>query len=117
MDNSIIDFSATLAKPAELVRAQEALRAHFSGAIAAERARLDDELVKHAPAPTPRRPKARTPSLTKALREAKKAGLSVAGATFTADSVSLAFGETAKSNGNALDQWLAGRHENPTKGH
>jgi hypothetical protein len=71
----------------------------------------DDELVA-----VPAR-RQRKPSLTKALREAKKAGISVTGATFTADSVSLSFGEAAKSNGNDLDQWLAGRHENPTKGH
>jgi hypothetical protein len=74
----------------------------------------DDELQAAAPRPKHR---TRTPSLTKALREAKKAGISVTGATFTADSVSLSFGEAAKSNGNDLDQWLAGRHENPTKGH
>jgi hypothetical protein len=72
---------------------------------------VDDELVA-----VPAR-RQRKPSLTKALREAKKAGISVTGATFTADSVSLSFGEAAKSNGNDLDQWLAGRHENPTKGH
>jgi hypothetical protein len=83
----------------------------------AMRARLDDELIKHAPAPapTPRRPKARTPSLTRALREAKKAGISVAGATFTADgSVSLSFGDAVKTNGNELDEWMA-RHANATK--
>jgi hypothetical protein len=76
----------------------------------------DDELVESAPVPAPRR--TRTPSLSKVLREAKKAGISVAGATFTADgSISLSFGEAVKSNGNDLDQWLAGQHENPTKGH
>jgi hypothetical protein len=75
----------------------------------------DDELVEATPASAPRRSKARTPSLTKALREAKKAGIPVTGATFTAGSVSLSFGEAAKSNGNDLDQWLAGRHENPTQ--
>ena len=115
MENPILDFSATLAKPA-LVRVDDALRAHIAGAIAV-RARLDAELVKPAPAPVSRRQRKRSPSLTKALREAKKAGIPVTGATFTADSVSLSFGEAAKSNGNDLDQWLAGRHENPTKGH
>jgi hypothetical protein len=49
MENPILDFSATLAKPA-LVRVDDALRAHMAGAIAV-RARLDAELVKPAPAP------------------------------------------------------------------
>jgi hypothetical protein len=43
MENPTLDFSVALAKPMELVRAHEALRAHFSGAIASARARLDDE--------------------------------------------------------------------------
>jgi len=76
----------------------------------------DDDLAEAAPVPAPSR-RQRKPSLTKALREAKKAGIPVTGATFTADSVSLSFGEAVKSNGNDLDQWLAGRHENPIKGH
>ena len=85
----------------------------MAGAIAM-RARLDPELVKPVPAPVPRRQRKR--SLTKALREAKKAGISVTGATLTADgSVSLSFGEAAKSNGNELDEWMAGRHENSTQ--
>jgi hypothetical protein len=116
-----------------VVKTEDKLRAHMAGAIEAARARglapvfnfVDDELVEPAPQPAPRRSKGgapkphrtRTPSLTKALREAKKAGIPVTGATFTADSVSLSFGEAAKSNGNDLDQWLAGHHENPTKGH
>jgi hypothetical protein len=77
------------------------------------------ELFGPAPVPepaAPRRQRKRSPSLTKALREAKKAGIPVTGATFTADSVSLSFGEAVKSNGSDLDQWLARRHENPTKG-
>ena len=108
MENPILDFSATLAKP--VIRADAAaLRMHLAGALAM-RARLDAELVEHVPAapqpvPVPRRQ--RKPSLTKALREAKKAGIPVAGATFTADSISLSFGEAAKSNGNDLDRWLA----------
>jgi hypothetical protein len=79
----------------------------------------DDEELVEPPVPVPpRRQRKRSPSLTKALSEAKRAGISVTGATFTADgSVSLSFGEAMKSNGNDLDQWLAGRHENPTKGH
>jgi hypothetical protein len=80
----------------------------------------DGELVAPVPVPAPPQPapvprRQRKPSLSKALREAKKAGIPVTGATFTADSVSLSFGEAAKSNGNDLDQWLAGRHENPAK--
>jgi hypothetical protein len=111
-----------------VVRTEDKLREHFAGEIAAARARGlapvfnfepgDDDLVEPAPrrgAPKPRC--IRTPSLTMALREAKKAGIPVTGATFTADSVSLSFGEAAKSDGNDLDQWLAGHDENPTKGH
>jgi hypothetical protein len=70
MENSILDFSATLAKPA-LVRVDDALRAHMAGAIAV-RARLDAELVKPAPAPVPRRQRKR--SLTKVCEAARKAG-------------------------------------------
>jgi hypothetical protein len=112
MENPILDFTDTLAKR---------WRAHNAGAIAAAHARGLGPVFNFEPAPQPaprRRPhRTRPPSLTKALREAKKAGIPVTGATFTADSVSLSFGEAAKSNGNDLDQWLAGRHENPTKGH
>jgi hypothetical protein len=68
----------------------------------------DDDQVEPAPVPEPsRRQRKRTPSLARALREAKKAGIPVTGATFTADSVSLSFGEAVKSNGNALDEWMA----------
>jgi excisionase family DNA binding protein len=55
-NNPILDFSATLRKPADMIRAQEALRAQFSGAIAAERSRLDAERVKPAPVPVPQTP-------------------------------------------------------------
>jgi hypothetical protein len=59
----------------------------------------------------------RKPNLARALHEAKKAGVNVAGATLTADgSVSLSFGEAVKTPGNELDQWITA-HENPTKGH
>ena len=114
MEETILDFRPCLAKPADMIRAQEALRAQFSGAIAAERDRLDAGRTRPVPMPalTTRRPEARTPSLAKALREAKKAGVPVASATLTADGgVSLSFGETAKSNGSDLDQWLAGRRQ------
>jgi hypothetical protein len=70
MENPILDFSATLAKPA-LVRVDHALRAHMAGAIAV-RARLDAELVKPAPVPVPRRQRKR--SLAKVCEAARKAG-------------------------------------------
>jgi hypothetical protein len=69
------------------------------------------ERYRLAPPLKPRTTK--PPSLAKKLLEAKKAGqkagLPVTGATIAADgSISLSFGETAKSNGsNDLDQWLA----------
>ena len=114
-----------------VVRTGDKLREHFAGEIAAARARGlapvfnfepgDDDLVEPAREPrrgAPKPHRIRTPSLTKALREAKKAGIPVTGATLAADGgVSLSFGEAVKSNGNDLDQWLAGHHENPTKGH
>jgi hypothetical protein len=119
---TIVDANTKLAN-------SELIPAHIAAAIAATRAHPlfsdDDKLngddlkelfpaLAPEPAPVPRRQ--RKPSLTEALREAKKAGISVTGATYTADgSVSLSFGE--KSNGNELDQWLAGRHANTTKGH
>jgi hypothetical protein len=41
---------------------------------------------------------------------------SITGATLAADGgVALSFGEAAKSNGNALEEWMAGRHENSTQ--
>jgi hypothetical protein len=125
-----MEFPATIDASAKLANSEIAMRACMA-VLNARRAypplfsdddKLDgDDLAElfgsapvPEPAPAPRRQRKRTPSLTKALREAKKAGISVAGATFAADgSVSLSFGE--KSNGNDLDQWLAGRHESPTK--
>jgi hypothetical protein len=70
MENPILDFSATLAKPA-LVRVDEALRVHMAGVIAF-RARLDAERVKSAPVPVPRRQRKR--SLTKVCEIARKSG-------------------------------------------
>jgi hypothetical protein len=121
MEESTINSVDELAKPRAFVaRSGAELRAYIEAEI--DKARVtprvdvdDDELVEPVPVPAPRRQRA--PSLTKALREAKKAGIPVTGATFTADSVSLSFGEAVKSNGNDLDQWLAGRHENATEGH
>jgi hypothetical protein len=53
----------------------------------------------------------RRPNLERALREARKAGVPVAGAMLTADgSVSLSFGEAVKTPGNAFDEWVTG-HE------
>lgn len=63
-------------------------------------------------------PRQRKPTLASALREAKKVGASIAGATLAADgSVSLTFGEAAKTNGNELDEWMAKHHADSTKGH
>jgi hypothetical protein len=70
MENPILDFSASFAKPA-VVRVDEALRVHMAVALAV-RARLDAELVKPAPAPVPRRQRKR--SLTKVCEIARKAG-------------------------------------------
>jgi hypothetical protein len=108
-----------------VARSDDELRAYLDAEIAKARrgpapVRLetgddDDELVEATPASAPRRSKARTPSLTKALREAKKAGIPVAGALLTADgSVSLSFGEAVKTNGNELDEWM--KHAYPAKG-
>src|SRR5882757_3401472 len=48
----------------------------------------------------------RKPTLARAIREAKKAGVNVATATLGVDgSVSLAFGEPTKPQGNELDEW------------
>jgi hypothetical protein len=122
MGNPTVANSATRAKPDLL-----AYGAHITAVMFAT---SRDDLLNYSddlcevfgrpapvpePAPVPRPQRKRTASLSKALREAKKAGIPVTGATFTADSVSLSFGEAAKSNGNDLDQWLAGRHENPAK--
>src|ERR1700730_17497661 len=103
MENPILDFSATLAKPA-LVRVDDALRAHMAGAIAV-RARLDAELVKPAPAPVPRRQRKR--SLTKVCEIARKAGAN----HVIVDGVVIAFSPAAaaavESNGNEFDEWMA----------
>ena len=49
----------------------------------------------------PRQP--RKPTLASQLRQAKKAGLSVKGATIEPDKVTLIFGEPAKDDGNPWD--------------
>jgi hypothetical protein len=103
VENPILDFSATLAKPA-LVRVDDALRAHMAGAIAV-RARLDAELVKPAPAPVPRRQRKR--SLTKVCEIARKAGAN----HVIVDGVVIAFSPATaaavESNGNEFDEWMA----------
>ena len=61
--------------------------------------------------PRPRRTRERKPSLTRALREAKRAGVNVAAATITDQGVVLTIGEAAKTNSNELDQWME-KHKN-----
>jgi hypothetical protein len=51
--------------------------------------------------------------LKQALRDVEKASLKVAGATIEVK-VTLSFGETAKTAGNELDDWMA-RHADTTK--
>src|ERR1700730_17060059 len=96
---TIIDTGATLAKCELLARLQQHNKfvVPTAGEIAAaiDAARCgpaptscdhgddDDELVE--PVVPVRRQRTRTPSLTKALREAKKAGIPVTSATFTTD--------------------------------
>jgi len=57
----------------------------------------------------PRR-RARRPTLARALREARKAGVNVAGATIEDGKVSLTFGEAQPEPTNDHDKWLAKRH-------
>ena len=61
--------------------------------------------------PQPRRTRERKPSLPRALREAKQAGVNVAAATITGQGVVLTFGEAAKTDSNELDQWME-KHKN-----
>jgi hypothetical protein len=71
VDNPILDFSDTLAKPALRVE-DAALRAHMAGAIAV-RARLNAELVKPVSVPAPPR-RQRKRSLSTVVEAARKAG-------------------------------------------
>jgi hypothetical protein len=60
----------------------------------------------------PRRARERKPpSLTRALLEAKKAGVPVAAATVTGQGVVLTIGEAAKTDSNELDEWME-KHKN-----
>ena len=71
-----------------------------------------------APTPEPRSRRQRKPTLASAIREARKAGVPVSGATLTADgSVSLTFGGEPKTSRNELDEWMARHHADSTKGH
>jgi hypothetical protein len=54
----------------------------------------------------------RKPLLVRALREAKDAGVAVAGATVEADKVTLQFGEAQTEPKNDLDKWLAKHNAN-----
>ena len=105
MENSILDFSASFAKPA-VVRVDEALRVHMAGAIAM-RARLDAEQqwIKPAPAPVPRRQRKR--SLATVCEAASKAGAD----RVIVDGVVIAFSPAAaaavpESNANEWDAVL-----------
>ena len=63
------------------------------------------------------RKRTRKASLAKAIKEAKRAGANVAGATLALDgSVSLAFGEPVKPAATELDEWMAKQHADRLKG-
>jgi hypothetical protein len=87
-------------------------KAHNLGAVSLEVGKA--EIGKFETGPRKRHRKSK---LARELRELKKAGVPVAGATLTADgSISLTFGEAVKSPGNELDDWVQRRnHESPTK--
>jgi hypothetical protein len=64
-----------------------------------------------------KKPRPRKLTLTRALREATKAGVSVASATIEDGKVLLTFGEAVKTSGSdELDGWMA-KHANSAKGH
>jgi hypothetical protein len=71
------------------------LRERIDRAVAA--ATVPDE-------PEPRRRAARRPTLATALKQAKKLGVSVSGATLTADGVTLTFGEPGATD-DAPNPW------------
>jgi hypothetical protein len=101
VENSILDFSVTLAKPG-LVRARDAaLRMHMAGALAV-RARLDQELVKPALVPTPSR-RQRKRSLTKVCEIARKAGAN----RVIVDGVVIAFLPSAAVPESNVNEWDA----------
>ena len=75
MENPILDFSASFAKPG-LVRAHDALRAHMAGALAV-RARLDQErMVKPVPQPVAPQP-APADGLKTLAQAARRLGISI----------------------------------------
>ena len=53
-----------------------------------------------------RKRRKRKPTLARALREAAKAGVNVAGATIEDGKVSLTFGEAQPEQTNDLDKWM-----------
>jgi hypothetical protein len=57
------------------------------------------------------RKRQRKPTLSRALREAWKAGVDVSGATIEPGKVALQFGEprAGEKHGNELDEWIAKR--------
>jgi hypothetical protein len=110
MENTILDFSATLAKPA-IVRVDDALRGHMAGALAM-RARMDAELVKPAPVLVPRRQRKR--SLSKVVEAARKVGAD----RVIVDGVVIAFSPAAaaampESTTNEWDAVLPGVDHGP----
>jgi hypothetical protein len=108
----LIDFSASFAKPAARVRVDDALRAHMAAAVAAERARLDDELAKRKPAPAPVPRRQRKRSLTQVCQAARKAGADRVIVDGVVIALSPSAAVPAESNSNALDEWMAKHHAN-----
>jgi hypothetical protein len=73
------------------------------------------ELFEPWDMPTVRRRKRKAPDLARALKQAKRAGESVTGATVTADGVTLNFGssrETGSEQTSEFDSWMAKHHAN-----
>jgi imidazolonepropionase-like amidohydrolase len=64
------------------------------------------------PQDMPKPKRKRKPTLARALRDAAKAGVNVAGATIEDGRVSLTFGEAQAEQANDLDKWMAKRHAN-----
>jgi hypothetical protein len=74
-------------------------------------ARIDRAIAAATPKeepeePEPKRRARRRPTLTSALKQAKKLGVPVSGATLTAEGVSLTFGEpSSAATDNSLNPW------------
>jgi hypothetical protein len=113
MENPILDFSASFAKPGHVRAHDAALRVHTAGALAA-RARLDAELVKPAPVPVPRRQRKR--SLAKVCEAARKAGADrviVDGVVIALSPAAAAAAAVPESDGNEWDAVLPGGDHGP----